>query len=198
MPFWLPLPASPRMQLLYPNQKEGLFAKILCKDAIGNFLGLPRAPFRTSTFNDVGDTTGDALNDGRVFVINEKIGAKPYILRLRPGTSIEMGNYNYNETNTAPVEVYKKSLSIFLNSHTQVWRLLYWLTNKANHYIDDIKGVRTLEGYVPNDNLGKIIGIVTPSGRTYNTTSILFDIPIGMTVPGYEAAPSPSPSPAPP
>ncbi len=183
MPFYVPLPASKRMAALYPDSPDGLFARVLCKDAIGNFLKLPRPGYRTSRFDDADGEAPAPSNEGRAFIINEKVGAKPYIFTLKPGTVIQMASYNYQNPNEEPQDVYKKSISLFFPTHIQVWRVMYWISNKTASYLDDEGTARELANYVPGEELGAISAVTTPSGRKYNIASLLFPNSVEMENP---------------
>lgn len=189
MVYYAPLPASKRMASAAGGTDDDKnFCRILCKDAIGSFLGLPRAPHRVSTFKDK-EPAGDANNVGKRFQINEKIGANPYILTLLPGTKIAMGEYDWEKDAPATIPtpeangVYMKKIEIYVPSHIQVWRMLYWLENATNEYIADGGGTRVLTQYTEakRANLKKIISITTPTQRTYNILSIMSPVAVPST-----------------
>jgi hypothetical protein len=186
LPFYAPLPASKRNRnLLDPTDIDYNFCRIVCKDSIGNFLGLPPANYRTGIFK------GDAANAGKRFSINEKVGAKPYTLTLKPDTHVIQGKYDWESADGHTTEaVVMKSLQIFMPSHIQVWRVLFWLTNETNYYLDDIGNQIILTAYTPPATLKSIFAVTTPSGRKYNLRSMLCP----DAVPFF---PSPAPSPSP-
>lgn len=169
-PFHAPLPASKRNRsLLPPTDIDYNFCRIFCKDSIANFLGLPRANYRTGIFK------GDAGNAGSRFSINEKVKANPYTLTLMPNTQVIQGKYDGEAADGATTEaVVMKSLQIFMPSHIQVWRVLFWLTNETNYYLDDEGNQIILTAYAPPATLKSIMAVTTPSGRKYNLRTMLF------------------------
>lgn len=170
MVYYAPLPPS-KAQIAKqpPGTLDAQFTRIVCKDAIGNFLNLPRAPLRVGVFKSEG-----GLNAGRRFSINDSVKSSPYQLILIPGTLVEEGRL-YNEDGTPNTEIKThlvKRIIIYLPSHIQVWRILYWLGNNATHYVDDQNNKIHLPGYHPQ-NLDKIAAVVTPRERKYQLRSSL-------------------------
>lgn len=191
-PFFAPLPASKRMATQYAGSVNGKFARVLCKDSIGKFLALPEAGYRVGTFTDR-TPTGDALNVGKRFSINEKIGENPYILHLVPGTVIEMGTYDYANPAQRTEQVYKESVELFVPGHIPVWQMLYWISNQVRYYVGPTGNSEDLPDYTDLDPLTKIAAITTPHGRKYNIRSPLIVDAKPVVLP--TASPSPSPTP---
>ena len=186
LPFYAPLPAS-KAQADALLETDQVFARVLCKDGIGAFLGLPRAQYRISTFG-AGNPDLPNLNLGARFSINEQVGEKPYLLTLKPGTQVRMGRYDW-KTSTEPTSelIYMKSLQLHVPGHITVWQMMRWLTKisrnvlvEAGVSIDLPEFPVSNTALYPNiiDNYNKIISLTTPSGRKYNLRSILYPDPV--------------------
>jgi hypothetical protein len=182
MSFWAPLPAS-KEQANAAIENDQTFARVLCKDAIGAFLGLVRAQPRISTFGE-GNPDVENLNEGARFSINEQVGEKQYILTLKPGTAVMMGRYDWS-TEAAPtaVPVFMKTLQLFVPGHVTVWQMKRWISKMSPNVLLENGVSPPLEGFpfsAPGlytniaDNYSKIISITSPNGRKTNLRSILY------------------------
>lgn len=196
--FHAPLPAS-KDQRATGQGLDATFARVLCKDGIGAFLGLPRAAPRISNFTE-GNPDVPNLNEGARFAVNEKVGEKPYILTLAPGTVVKMARYDWSTEQPPTVQdVFMKTLQIFVPGHIQVWSMLRWLSEVANTAIvgnqesDPLPGfpASNAAGYGDiNANYDKIISLTTPNGRKHNIRSILYPDPVDLVVPPFGVGPS--------
>lgn len=195
--FHAPLPAS-KDQRLTGQGLDRTFARVLCKDGIGAFLGLPRAAPRISNFTE-GNPNLPNLNEGARFAVNEKVGEKPYTITLAPGTAVKMGRYDWS-TEDAPTvrDVFMKTLQIFVPGHIQVWSMLRWLSEVAPTAIVGNTESQPLPGFPASnsagygniaDNYKKIISLTTPNGRKYNVRSILYPDPVRLVVPPFGDGP---------
>lgn len=205
IPFYAPFPASKKAIL--DNTIADLdkkFARPLCKDAIGLWLGWVPAPYRVSRFDDGGDPT-TANNLGKLFAINEKVSANPFKFFLKPGTTIMGAQVNFSQGTAPEPRAYPvKSISVWLPGHVTINHVLFWLNGNLRTYrldngsqsepLPEPEGGQGAE--VTIDNLKKIYAVVTPAGRKYNIRTTLIPNARPMVVPPI-SSPSPSPSPAP-
>lgn len=186
LPFYAPLPAS-KAQAEALIETDQVFARILCKDGIGAFLGLPRAQYRISTFGEGRPDVPNSNQNAR-FSINEQVGEKPFLLTLKPGTVVKMGNYNWDVPGDGQAQgVNMKTLQLHVPGHVTVWQMLRWLTNISRNVLTADGASGDLPGFPVNNtalysnianNYNSIISMTTPSGRKYNLRSILYPDPI--------------------
>lgn len=206
--FYAPFPASKKAKNdTGAAPLDRLFARVLCKDSIGTFLGFGPAPYRASIFKKKATAT-TAPNVGKTFAINEKVSAKPFKFYLVPGTIVKGAKINYAGGIISPiVDFTPKSISVWFPGHVTVADVLFWINSGINGY--QIGGTGALQ-LVPGqsggaggsqlvENLKKILAVVTPRERKYNVRTILVpnSRPMIRPLPAGTPAPSPAPSPAP-
>lgn len=204
IPFYAPFPASKRAREdLSAATLDRQFARVLCKDAIGLFLGLVPAPYRISRFDDKPGGTV-AGNNGRRFAINEQVSANPFKFFLIPGTQIEGAKVNFS-TGAVPVRrLYPvKSISVWMPGHVTINQVLFWINGLLNGYTEG--GVSRILPTVQNGqpratteaNLKRILAVVTPNERKYNVRTVMIPDARPMIDPITTPTPSPTPSPTP-
>jgi len=205
IPFYAPFAAAP--ELANDNTAAPLdrrFARVLCKDAIGLWLGLVPAPYRISTFQD-GPSPGVAKNAGRRFAINEQVREKPFKFSLYPGTAILQAKINFS---AGTVQVQKpivcESISVWFPGHVTVTDILLWINNNTNGYnspqfgaltLPEIDGGQSRQTTIAN--IEKVLAVTTDSEIKYNLRTVMVPKARVMVVPGAAPAPSPSPTPGP-
>lgn len=206
IPFYAPFPASNRAILDdSAADLDRMFARVLCKDAIGLWLGFVPAPYRVSRFDDRADPNNPAKNIGKLFAINEKVSANPFKLFLEPGTIIEGAKVNFSTGTVPKKEKYPvKSISIWLPGHVTVQHVLFWINGALRTYalangaqseplpqvVGGQEAAKTLE------NLEKVLAVVTPNERKYNVRTVMVPKSRPMVVPPQNGvAPNPAPNP---
>lgn len=178
--------------------KDKLFARIVCSDAIGKFFGLPRAPIRYSRFNSK-SVVIQARNNGRRFVIQDKVGARPFKFRIKDGTQIPTDPQQQgNEPNPGPKSVSAKTISIYVPEHITVFDIIWWMNNDTGTYVQ-LNGTQSakLEGYETGKGAILVQSVTTPDERKYNIRTDLFPEAVPIVSKPFAGTPSPSPSPSP-
>src|SRR5688500_16321954 len=145
IPFYAPFAASKQLRddtTAAPLDRK--FARVLCKDAIGLWLGLVPAPYRISKFED-GPKPGVASNAGKRFAINEQVREKPFKFSLYPGTTINQAKINFSAGTVQVVKgIVAESISIWLPGHVSVTDVLLWINDNLNGYVDTTGAFQTL------------------------------------------------------
>lgn len=198
IPFYAPFPASKRAMLDGSAAPlDRIFARVLCKDAIGLWLGWVPAPYRVSRFDDT-EEAGLAANAGKLFAINEKVSANPFKFFVKPGTSILGHKVKFSGSVVPPAAQYPvKSISVWMPGHVTIQQVLFWINGNLRTYalagggqsiaLPNVEGGQSVE--VTNANLNKILAVVTPNERKYNVRTNLIPNARPMILPG--AAPPP-------
>lgn len=204
IPFYAPFEASKRAQAdNYAAPLDKVFARVLCKDSIGLWLGWIPAPYRISRFDDKPGGTV-AANAGRNFAINEQVAANPFKLFLKPGTKIRGQKMDFSlGTSPAPSDFPVKSISIWMPGHVTITQVLFWINGNLRNYTKLDGTVSQNLPPLPDgiteqtvaEHLGMVMAVVTPNERKYNVRTPLLPKARPMIIP--TATPSPSPSPGP-
>lgn len=202
IPFYAPFPPSKRAILddaAAPLDRR--FARVLCKDAIGLWLGFVPAPYRVSRFDDAGDPT-TANNLGKLFAINEKVSANPFKFFLKPGTQIRGQKMDFSlGTSPAPADYPVKSISVWMPGHVSVQQVLFWINGGLRTYAlangSQSEALPTNMGGLTvtqsSANLELVYAVVTPNERKYNIRTPLVPDSRPMVVPARSQAPDPAP-----
>lgn len=207
--FYAPFPASKKAtadERAAPDDR--LFARVLCKDSIGTFLGFSPAPYRASIFK-ARQTNPPAGNVGKVFAINEKVSAKPFKFYLKPGTVVPGAKIEYAAgVEQALTDYHPKSISVWFPGHVTVADVLFWINSGVQGYrVGGVGELKQLPNVTTGDggsgsvnNLANILAVVTPNERKYNVRTILVPdarVMIHPTPAGGTPSPSPTPTPTP-
>lgn len=204
IPFYAPFPASKRAILDDSAATlDRQFARVLCKDSIGLWLGWVPAPYRVSRFDDANDPT-TANNIGKLFAINEKVSANPFKFFLLPGTTIRGQKMDFSlGTSPAAADYPVKSISVWMPGHVSIQQVLFWINGNLRTYTlangTQSEPLPIIEGGqaagITAANLARVMAVVTPNERKYNVRTPMIPRARPMVVPGASPAPSPSPSP---
>lgn len=177
IPFYAPFPPSKRAifdEAAAPLDRK--FARVLCKDSIGLWLGWVPAPYRVSRFDDRGDPT-TANNINKLFAINEKVSANPFKFFLKPGTQITGQKMDFSlGTESAPRLYPVKSISVWMPGHVSVQQVLFWINGNLRTYAlvngDQSEPLPSIDGGqaegITAANLARVMAVVTPNERKYN------------------------------
>ena len=170
LPFFAPLPASAKWRAKSDasQQYQFLCARLLLKDWLGLFLGLPRAPIRAARFDARRGSETTTLNDGRTFAISEKIGARPFKIHFTENFRIVVHPANPYFWDS-PQEKIVKSATIAVPVHIGVNNMISWLAHQQPTWTDE-NGAKSPE--IPGlamklENYSKIVGLTTPEGIWY-------------------------------
>lgn len=179
---------------------DQLFCRVVCSDALGLFFGLVRAPIRYSRF-DSQNLNAPAANDGRRFVIQDKVGARPFTFKLKAPTSIPADPLGSgSEPEPGPQSIPAKSVSIYMPEHVSVFDVIWWINNDTGTYVrlDGTESAK-LTGYQEGKGALSVQRVITPDDMTYTLRTDLFPdaVPIVNVLYTNTNPPSPSPSPSP-
>lgn len=179
---------------------DQLFCRGVCSDALGLFFGLVRAPVRYSRFDSV-DVNNPSPNDGRRFVIQDKVGAKPFKFKLKRPQAIQTDPMSDGPgPEPGPEVIEAKTVSIYLPEHVSVFDVIWWVNNDTGTYVRlDGEESSVLEGYQQGAGALRVQRVVTPDERTYTLRTDLFPDAVPIVNVRYTNTnpPSPSPSPSP-
>ena len=178
IPFYAPLRPSKKASIDSGSSLlDRSFARILCKDSVGLFLGLVPAPYRYSRF-DSKPAGAESTNDGRRFMINDKVGAKPFKLRIKAGNQIPVdGQSQGSEPEPGPTTRTVKSLSLYVPQHITVFDLIWWINNDSPSWLRlNGTAVDPLDGYQTGRGVLQVLSVTTPAERKYNVRTDLIPI----------------------